>query len=157
MKIIRTLDTDVEQFSIEDLIMTDILYYNILVSPKTLDMLYKNQFEFPKNQAEFTQNIYLFTKDAISNDTCMHLIYLAQQLYKFKMVSFGGPNLNLEFVFKGIMFLLMPEFDQKFMFEYERSATDSAIFDESLDFPSIYIYYIKQYDDTDIQLPKIKL
>ena len=157
MKIIRTLDTDVEQFSIEDLIMTNILYYDILVSPKTLEMLYENQFEFPKNQAGFTQSIFVYTEDAISNDTCMHLIYLAQQLYKFKMVSFGGPNLNLEFVFKGIMFLLMSEFDQKFMFEYERSTTDSTIFDENLDFSPTYKYYIKQYDDTDIQLPQIKL
>ena len=91
-KIAKTLDTDTGQFTIEDMKATECLFYTILVSPSTLNILYKNKYEFPKNQAEFTQNISLYVKSEISNDTYKQVIYLAQQLLQFKNIYYEGPE-----------------------------------------------------------------
>ena len=56
-QIVGTLDTDVKEFTIEDLNTTNFLYHTILVAPETLKMLYDVQYEFHKEQVKFTQNI----------------------------------------------------------------------------------------------------
>ena len=56
-KIIRTLFLNSDKFTIEDLSKIDFLYYTIRATPQELKMLYESQYEFPKNQANFTQNV----------------------------------------------------------------------------------------------------
>ena len=79
-RISNTLDIDIENFTIQDLRATNCLFYTILVTPKTLEILYENQFEFQKKQAEFTKDICLYINSTISKDIYKHVIYLAKQL-----------------------------------------------------------------------------
>ena len=55
------------------------------------------------------------------------------------------------------MSLLMSKFNQKIIFEWLGSSTNSSIYKEDIEVPSLYNNDIKQYDYTEIQLPEVKL
>ena len=157
-RIVRTLDTDSDEFTIENLHTINCLYDTILVTPKTLKMLYENRYEFPKKQAAFTQNIWLYIDDAIENEAYKHLIYLAQQFYQFKTVNFAGPKWNFEIVFNGIKSLLLSKFNEKNMFSYNETRVDSLTSGDNSESQSeCSDEDIGDYNFTRFQLPKMKL
>ena len=153
---LQDLYTTGEDFTVEDLRNTDFLYYVIAVSPESLKILYDNQYEFHKNQAEFTQTISLDIDSSITSNTCKHVLYLAQQLYQFRKIEFYGSDLNLEVAFNGIKSLLMSEFHQKIMFECLFNLPDSPVFDNNIEVPSLYKDNINQ-DTSKIQQSEMKL
>ena len=157
LNIVETLDTDTEQFLIEDLQEADCLFYAIRVSPKTLRILFENTYEFPKHQAEFTQKICLMIDNEISKETCKHLIYLSQQLYQFRKVEFKGVELKFDSIFHGIKSVLKSEFHQKIMFEYTFITKETSASDDIIEVPILYTDNVKLYDYTKIQLPMMKL
>ena len=156
-KIVETLDTNSYEFTVEHLYNTNCLFYTILVSPKTLKMMYQKGYKLNKKQVVLTQNIDLYVNDGLPKDTYKYFIYLAQQLHQIKKVKFEGPASNLEVVFSGIKVLLLSELYQKIMFKYERDISKEIVSDDDIEFIPDFKEDIKDNDYTEIKLPKVKL
>ena len=84
------LDLDEHKFTIDSLNALNILFYKIRVTPKTLEMLNTEDYEFPEECYAFAAGISLYYDNKPEEDTNDHFICFIQRFNDIKKVFYQG-------------------------------------------------------------------